>query len=309
MNVLIVGIGSIARKHITALRQIDPNVVIYGLRSSAAAETNDGVQNIFSISELGAVPLDFAIISNPTSEHKRTIELLLPLGCPLFIEKPLHCGLEVEELMQQIRISGVLTYVACNLRFLECIRFVRTELESRELIVNEVNVYCGSYLPEWRPETDFKKVYSAIPQAGGGVHLDLIHELDYLYWLFGRPSEVHRVCRNNSSLGIEAFDYANYCLVYDHFCANVVLNYFRRDAKRTLELVCADGTWDVDLRGNCVIKDGAVLFRSERRMLDTYLAQMIYFVGLIKEGAAVSFNSFEESLEVLKICLKNDTER
>lgn len=309
MNVLIVGLGSIARKHIVALREIDPDVVIYALRSSAMAETCDGIRNIFSLSELETVLLDFAIISNPTAEHKKTIELLLPLRCPLFIEKPLYHNLEIEELFQHIGKNEVLTYVACNLRFLECICFIRAKLEDEGLVINEVNAYCGSYLPEWRPGVDFTKGYSAIPQAGGGVHLDLIHELDYLYWLFGKPSGVHRVLRNSSSLGIAACDYANYCLVYEHFCANVVLNYFRRDAKRTLEIVCADGTWEINLRENCVTKDGIVVFHSEGRILDTYLAQMTYFAGLVKERSATSFNSFKEALEVLRICLKNDTER
>lgn len=309
MNILIVGLGSIARKHIAALRQIVPDAVIYALRSSATAAKYDGIQNIFSYAELESNPLDFAIISNPTAEHKRTIEALLPFKCPLFIEKPLYHTLEVESLLQQVKASGILSYVACNLRFLECIRFVKTELKNKGLIINEVNAYCGSYLPEWRPNADFTKIYSAIPEAGGGVHIDLIHELDYLYWLFGKPSVVHRVFRNHSSLGIEAYDYANYCLEYEHFCASVILNYFRRDAKRTLELVCGDGTWEIDLRENRVVKDGNVLFCSERRIADTYLAQMRYFVELVKEHSENSFNSFEEALDVLKICLANDTER
>lgn len=309
MNVLIVGLGSIAKKHITALRQIDPDIAIYALRSSATAVKYDRVQNIFSLSELESVSLDFVIISNPTAEHKKTIESLLPLKCPLFIEKPLYHSLDVEKLLQQVEDSGLLTYVACNLRFLECIRFIKEELKNKSLIINEVNAYCGSYLPEWRPGTDFTKSYSAIPQAGGGVHIDLIHELDYLYWLFGKPNEVHRVFRNRSSLGIEAYDYANYCLEYDCFCASVILNYFRKDAKRTLELVCDNGTWEVDLRENSVMKNGDLVFCSDHRITDTYFAQMMYFIELIKQHSTTSFNSFGEALDVLKICLKNDTER
>lgn len=308
MNVLIVGLGSIARKHIAALRQIEPGVCIYALRSSVLAPVYEHVRNVFSLEELSSVCLDFAVISNPTAEHKKTIEALLSLKCPLFIEKPLFHTLAVGKLLERVRQSGVLTYVACNLRFLECIRYVKSLLEERERRVNEVNVYCGSYLPEWRPGVNFKTVYSSRPELGGGVHIDLIYELDYLYWLLGMPSDVHRVFRNSSSLGINAYDYANYCLEYEDFCAEVVLNYYRRDARRTLEIVCEDGTWEVDLRENQVKKDGLVLFSSERRIADTYLSQMEYFMELVKVHAETSFNSFEEALEVLKICL-GDVER
>lgn len=309
MNVLIVGLGSIARKHITVLRGIDAGVKIYALRSSLDAAEYDGIQNVFSLTELKSVLLDFAIISNPTAEHRVTIESLLPLNCPLFIEKPLYHTLKIEGLLQQVKEAGILTYVACNLRFLECIQFVKNELLKENRVINEVNVYCGSYLPEWRPGMDFRKVYSAVPEAGGGVHIDLIHELDYIYWLFGKPEYTHRVFRNSSSLEIEAYDYANYCLVYEHFCAGVVLNYFRRDARRTLEIVCDNGTWEVDLRANRVVKDGSVWFRSERGILDTYLTQMSYFVELVKKHSVVSFNSFEDALNVLKIGLGNGTKR
>lgn len=309
MNVLIVGLGSIARKHIATLRQIEPDVCIYALRSSASAPVCEPVRNVFSLEELSTVYLDFAIISNPTAEHKRTIEALLPLKCPLFIEKPLSHTLDIGELFERVQQSDILTYVACNLRFLECIRYVKSLLERRRgQRVNEVNIYCGSYLPEWRPGVDFKMVYSSRPELGGGVHVDLIHELDYLYWLLGRPLDVHRVFRHSSSLGIDAYDYANYCLEYKDFCAEVILNYYRRDAKRTLEIVCEDGTWEVDLKENQVKKDGAVLFSSERRIVDTYLSQMEYFMELVKVHAKTSFNPFEEALEVLKICL-GDVER
>ena len=62
MKVLIIGLGSIARKHINAIRIIEPNSVIYALRSSSPASLEDGVINIFSLDELSVTP-NFIIIS------------------------------------------------------------------------------------------------------------------------------------------------------------------------------------------------------------------------------------------------------
>lgn len=306
MNVLIVGLGSIAKKHIAALKKIDDKTAIYALRSSAVCEAYEGVKNIFSLAELETVPVDFAIVSTPTSAHKRTIENLLSLKCPLFIEKPLYHTLAVEDIGCEIEKAGMLTYVACNLRFLECIRFVREHIQETNKKINEINTYCGSYLPDWRQGVDFRKVYSALPEAGGGVHIDLIHEIDYLYWLVGKPESVHRVFRNSSSLEIRAYDYANYCLEYKDFCVSVILNYYRRDAKRSLEIVWDDATWEVDLLKNEVRENNKVLFSSGHSIQDTYLIQMEYFVELVKTKSKKSFNTFAEAYDVLKICLNHD---
>lgn len=310
MNILIVGLGSIARKHIAILYRLEQYLSLYALRLSNNSEDVEGVINIYSLKEIQDVPIDYAIISNPTAKHQETIESLLALRCPLFIEKPLFHTLAIENTVRKVEGLRILTYVACNLRFLDCIRFVKKELEQKREKVNEVNVYCGSYLPDWRPKVDFREIYSVSPELGGGVQLDLIHELDYLYWLFEIPQKVHLVLRHSSSLQIEASDYANYCLEYESFCANVILNYFRRDPKRLLEIVFEDETWEVDLLKNRVIRvDGETLFASTQTIADTYELQLQYFMDLVKTNRKQSFNAVKDAYEVLKICIGNDTKR
>ena len=304
MNILIVGLGSIAKKHIAAIRELAPETSIFALRSSKSSQDIDGIENLYSLEDIN-IRFDFAIISNPTSKHAETINELIGLEIPLFIEKPLFGDLGHEDLREKVNSAGMLTYVACNLRFLESIRFLHDYIKAHpEKRVNEVNVYCGSYLPDWRPGTDYRKCYSAIPELGGGVNIDLIHDIDYIYWIFGRPEESISICRNVSSLGIRAVDYANYVLLYPGFTASIVLNYYRRDYKRTIEVVFENGTWLVDLKKNIITdEDSTVIFKGKNTPLDTYKSQMAYFLDLIHEGKRAE-NSINEAYEVLKICLK-----
>lgn len=305
MKILIVGLGSIAKKHISALVSIIPNVEIFALRSTRTSNSYPDINNIFDLEEISSIKIDFAIISNPTAERKKAIEQLVPFGFPLFIEKPLHSTLEIKELVDLIKKKSILTYVACNLRFLDCIKFTKDQMqETNDKRLNEVNIYCGSYLPDWR-QGDYKVSYSANAQLGGGVHIDLIHELDYLYWLCGKPNQVHRIFRSKSSLSISSFDYANYLLDYNGFSANVVLNYFRRDPKRSLELVFEDETWCVDLLKNQITCNDQIIFSSEQSIQDTYKIQMEYFVDCVKKDTN-TFNSASEAYNVLKICLGDD---
>lgn len=300
MRVLIIGLGSIAGKHIAALRHIDHTVEIYALRSSRNSMAHDGIQNLYAYDEIKGFAFDFIIISNPTSEHERTIREILEFNIPLFIEKPLSHAKVDATLVNRIKSQSLLTYVACNMRFLDCLMYVKEHVGGR---INEINVYCGSYLPEWRPNVNFRENYSAIPELGGGVHLDLIHELDYLYWMFGEPLDVARLLSNRSSLKIASVDYANYTLKYEGFSASVILNYFRRDAKRSFEIVFEDKTWQVDLLANVVYCNGDIIYSSDQTDLDTYIKQMSYFMTLVKNKEIVSFNTIEDANNVLNICL------
>lgn len=308
MNVLIVGLGSIAQKHIKALWEIDSTIKIYALRSSAKSICVEGVTDLFSLTEIIPDFFDFAIISTPTSEHLKGILFLSKLNIPLFIEKPLYHKLSIQQVAEEIGDKGLLTYVACNLRFLDALSFVKQRVSDLNLCINEVNVYCGSYLPDWRKGIDYKENYSAIPELGGGVHLDLIHEIDYVYWMFGTPLHIQKRFSSSSSLSIKSYDYANYCFFYENYNVSVILNYFRRDARRSLELVCDSETVYVDLLQNKVSINGKNVFNSNNRIADTYEKQLRYFIQCLQIGKQ-TFNTIADAYTVLQMCLNNDTER
>ena len=304
MKVLIIGLGSIALKHIEALQELYPSVVIYALRRKGEPSKGiKGVIEIFDMDEIAVDTLSFILISNPTAVHYDTIQKVIRYKKPLFIEKPLFGALskEANDLVMEVGRQGILTYVACNLRFLESIVKIKNLLIGKR--VNEVNVYCGSYLPDWRPNVDFRKVYSANKEMGGGVHIDLIHELDYVYWLFGVPIHTQSFFSNKSSLNITAYDYANYLWEYDDFSVSVVLNYYRRESKRTLEVLTEEGTYLVDLLKNTISYNDKLVFQSSQLSLQTYTAQMQFFVEEIL-NKQTKFNTIVEANKILELCLQ-----
>lgn len=309
MKILFIGIGSIAKKHIAALQYLGVECDISALRSSRDSKDYEGISNIYSYDDIVNNNFDFAIISNPTSKHEETIRRLLEYHLPLFIEKPLFSSIDNnEDLVIEATKCRIPTYVACDMRFMDCLIYLHDYIASHsERNVNEVNVYCGSYLPEWRPGTDFRKCYSAIPELGGGVHLDLIHDLDYVYWIFGNPEKSRAIWRNNSTLDIRSIDYANYNLIYPNFCVNIILNYYRRDYKRTMEIVFDDGTWIVDMAKNVITDEKCnVIFQSHQSWLDEFASQMQYFLNLTQGKIEHPINNINEAYNVLKICFNHE---
>lgn len=303
MKILIIGLGSIALKHIKALRNLEHNLELYALRSNRISPDIKGVINIYSLND---VPqnLSFIIISNPTNKHFETINSVLQLKVPLFIEKPPLDSLEgSEELLHKIQESNIITYTAFNLRFHPVLQWLKKNIYKYKIL--EVNSYCGSYLPNWREGVDYRTNYSALKDLGGGVHLDLSHEIDYLIWLFGTPNGMKCSLAKISELEINSFDSARYILEYERMSIGVTLNYFRRDSKRDLEIITNDRTLHCDLLKNeiwdstnkkLLLKLGSIDY------LYTYKEQLKYFMSSIENGLPL-MNTLEESLNTLKICI------
>lgn len=304
MKVLIFGLGSIAQKHIVAIQSNDPDAEIFALRRQSSKDNFvKGVRNITAIEEIDCSEIDFFLITNPTSEHYKTIQIIMEYEKPLFIEKPLFSttNAETEQLVTFIKNRNIKSYIACNLRFLDALIKLKQLIKGKR--VNEVNSYCGSYLPAWRPNVDFRMAYSANKEMGGGVHIDLIHELDYIYWIFGSPIETKSFFSNRSSLNISAYDYANYLWQYDQYAVSIILNYYRNDSKRTLEVLTEEGTYIVDLLKNTIEYNGQLVFESKQRMSDTYSTQMQYFITHAVKGKN-NMNSIDEANKILKLCMQ-----
>jgi predicted dehydrogenase len=301
MKVLIVGLGSISKKHIIAIRRMSSEAKIYALRSGHSRTEEVDVENIYSLAD-APKDLDFCIISNPTSEHGDTIKLLASLKKPMLIEKPVLSALDdIEALKTVIKESKIMTYIGCNLRFHPVIERLKQEMDQRRPV--EMNVYCGSYLPDWRPQQDYRKVYSAKSSLGGGVHLDLIHEIDYTTYLLGQPKAFTSYSSRKSSLEIDSKDIAHYILEYDQTSVFITLNYYRREAKRQIECVWEDEVWIADLiKGEILNGQGDIIFTKPFDVLETYYAQLNYFLGCIQEERK-PMNDFSEAIEVLKIGL------
>ena len=306
MKVLIIGLGSIALKHIEAIKKINHGAIIYALRSSIIANDNKDVISLYNLTD---VPndIDFILISNPTSLHAESILNVIDLKKPLFIEKPVFDSIiNNENIVHLISQKNIKTYVGCNLRFHPALSFLKNYLNTKRPKINEVTIYCGSFLPNWRPLQDYTKSYSANKKLGGGVHLDLIHELDYAIWIFGKPLIYKSFKRKVSNLLIDTFDYTNYNLTYPDFNISITLNYYRLQPKRQIEIVLENEVLTCDLLNSTILNsENQTLFNDDDFSFSkTYLTQMNYFINNLKNDD-IFMNNIHESFEILKIALND----
>ncbi len=303
-KIIFLGLGSIAKKHINVLFDNHKNFKLYALRSSKKSINYDGVINLYDIDDLKKIKFYFSIISSPTYLRNEHLKIINELNIPIFVEKPICHDKKSFKKINQINFRNKINYVACNLRFLNTIKFIKDYLYNNNINVNEVNSYCGSFLPEWRSIEDYTNSYSISKQLGGGVHLDLIHEPDYLSYIFGYPQSVIKSYNKVSDIIGDSFDSASIIFLYEKFTISIRLNYYRRDSKRFFEIVHNDGTLYIDLLKGSVTQNNkkSFLFKSNQSIKDTYNDQMNYFINCVNKGI-IPENNIENSLKLVKYIL------
>ncbi|MCM1326533.1 MAG: Gfo/Idh/MocA family oxidoreductase [Bacteroidales bacterium] len=309
MKICMIGLGSIGQRHIKNIGRV--------LTERKAAYTIDAMRSsrrklpkeieklldkqYFSYEELPA-DYDVVFITNPTSEHYTAMTRVSAKTKAMFIEKPVFS--ETEMNAPKLQPEGVY-YVACPIRHKAVIQYVKDELGKGEEVF-AVRAISSSYLPEWRKGVDYRTTYSANRALGGGVTLDLIHEWDYLTYLFGMPQKLMHLEGHYSPLEIDCEDASLYMADYGNLTIEVHLDYYGRFPERRLELYCRDYRMDVDLIKNIITykstepdKNKEIVFPEE----DFYLNEMNYFFDLL-EGRKENINTVSNARKVLALLRK-----
>lgn len=189
MRVLVVGFGSIAKKHISNLRLLYPHASLAVLCRPGKPRDMQGLEQLFHDFDcaLDWHP-DFIIIASPATLHADHVVALSLLQVPMLVEKPLTTNLaEAHRLLAVVQSPCMLGY---QLRFTDGFRQLQEWLPQLGRLYF-VRMEVGQYLPSWRPDTPLSAMVSANPELGGGALLELSHELDLLCALLGQPAWVY----------------------------------------------------------------------------------------------------------------------
>jgi predicted dehydrogenase len=252
MKVLVVGGGSIGKRHLKNLR-------VLGMDSLALVETDAArrgeleseflIPGFESLEDgLGWKP-DLVVLATPTHLHAEQALRVARARVAVFVEKPLsHSPDSLTELAGLIERNALISMVGCNLRFHPGPAQVKKLLEENSIgRVLFARVRTGSYLPDWRPGTDYRNNYAAREETGGGCILDCIHEIDLTRWYLGEVQDVFCMAGHLSSLEIKTADVAAItCRHTSGAISEIHLDYVQRSYDRGCQIVGEQGTifWD-----------------------------------------------------------------
>lgn len=235
MRIIFFGLGSIGQRHAKILLE-NYSHDLYAFRSGTNSDTNSlGIKEIYSWEEVNDLKPDIAFITNPTSLHIATAIKCAKLGCKLFIEKPIDKEIEeLDKLIELVKEKDLVTYVAYNLRFHPVIKKLKEYLKEKKPLY--ARVVCTSFLPSWRPNTDYLKSYSANKDMGGGVILDLSHEIDYVDYLFGGIKKISGNFAKIGNVTVDAEDCADMLVVSGGIPVNIHLDFLSQLRQRYIQI-------------------------------------------------------------------------
>jgi len=268
---------------------VDEVVVLSG-------QKNLPYRTIRSMKEIDEIEPDYVVIASATSRHFKELSYLEEnfQNKAILVEKPLF------DQWYDLTVQNNDVRVGYNLRFRPVMQRIREKIAGKRLW--HMQVFCGSYLPEWRPGRDYRTTSSARYDAGGGVLLDLSHELDYVQWLAGRITPEYVRSGRVSGLEIETDDLLLLAGKTESGASvSITLNYFTRKPLRQIIIDGEGVSIQADLIAgtSTIYEEGKATEHAwpdlERKA--TYKAEHL----AILSGKASSVCTYKEGLETMRL--------
>ena len=315
LRVLLTGRGSIARRHVTHLRALIPDLDLAIISSTRDVHSSFFPCIIFEHLEVALAWQPAAVVvASISSKHTVELQTCLTLGLPCLVEKPLAVSCEqLASLAKfgQDQATPTAVVVGCNLRYLPALQKLKTTLQGlTPYKVLRAHLEVGQALAQWRPQRELKTTYSANATAGGGVVFDLVHEIDMARWLLG-PLQAHAAVGGHfSDLPIQADD-VHVALLKTRSGAPVVvsLDYVSLQAVRRYAIVTDKGTFSADIVGKRIDfqteKNRQILTDSveDFDIQKTYASQMADWLQAIKNPKHQVMSGLADGLKTAELML------
>ncbi len=330
MKVLFVGLGGIGQRHLRNLRAIlKERLEVHAYRVRGLTETltdqlqieaNANLEEKYEVrvhrdlDEALAVGPAAVFICNPSSLHIPIALKAVAAGCHIFVEKPLSHTLDgVADLARALREKKMAGLVGYQLRFHPCITRLH-EITAKGLIgrVLAGRVEVGENVTDWHKYENYRQMYAARADLGGGVILSQIHEFDFLYWLFGLPRRIFTVGGHYSSLEIDVEDVASSVLEFTVGGRPVPIqvhqDYLQRPPARGCMILGDAGKVVVDLRATSLTRYDATGLVAESHDFTTFqrnemfVQEMDHFLACTR-GEAQPIVSVEDGAQSLRMAL------
>jgi predicted dehydrogenase len=254
--VLIIGYGSIGKRHAKILSKFNDISRIYVLTK----QTCKKFYKIKTLSEIKKINPDYFIIASRTSDHLKHLSYLEKnfKRKVILVEKPIF------EKFKRLRIHHNKVFIGYNLRYHPLINFIKDFVKNKKIF--SININCQSYLPNWRKNMTYSESNSAKKKYGGGVLLELSHEIDYLQWIFKKITNLnYAIVKKLSNLKIDTEDYASIIgkTLEANFYMN--LNFFSFHTQRQINI---SGN-SFSLKGD-LIKNTIQIFEKNKKKIKTF---------------------------------------
>ncbi len=310
-KVAVIGLGNIATRHRHNLKLLFPKVELLAMSASGRIPQEDinecdGIAT--SIDELIQAQVELVIVASPAPFHAQHSIPFIEAGIPTLIEKPVSTSVEdAEAINRAIELHQTPVSIGYCLRYLPSAQKLKALLEQGIIgTLYNAHIEIGQYLPDWRPNKNYRDSVSAQKRLGGGALFELSHELDYAQWLLGPLQVKHAILRTSEVLALDVEDMADIIALTDlGAVATIHLDFLQRKAHRKCSFVGSEGRidWDLILNELTLITatETSVLYREPKwDKNQMYLAMIEDFVQMIEKNKHTCIN-FTEAIRTVSL--------
>ena len=308
----LIGSGNIAHKHGKNIKKLFPKkTVLLCKRTKSSSDKNfkgfcsNITPDIRSIKPLNKQSV--AIVASPASMHISDSMILINNGFNLLIEKPLSINEKnIKKLMTVCKNKKSQIMVGYNLRFLESINKLKDIIKSNIYgNIISAHIHVASDARKWRTSKQFKNTVSANKKLGGGVINELSHEIDYMYYIFGKPDDVVSLVNNtNTTIDVEDSATSIFSFKNNKYHISLYQNMSSNNEARYIDVHCKKGKLQLNLLNNTLeIKknlSGKKKYKFKTGIVESYKTELTYLSRLIKTNKN-NISPINSALNIIKI--------
>ena len=322
IKVLIIGLGSAGQRHVRNLRAL--SFIAYRVKKLQRLFDNNlnviegkSVEEEYNIIVYDDLDLalrekpDVAFISNPNSMHISCALKVAESSVDIFMEKPISNKLDgIDRLNQIIKEKNLILYVGFQMRMHPCIVRLKQDIRNQEIgRVVSVDCHMGELLTEMHQYEDYRFMNESQKITGGGVVICQIHEIDYLYWIFGMPTEIYAIGNKYSDFEINVEDAVSSLWKYEsekEFSIFLHQDFLQKPPIRRCRVIGTEGQIEVDLLHNEYILWKRDNIQEEKYQdfvrNDMFMQELKIFMSYVESRKSLSLD-LEDGIGSLKIAL------
>ena len=298
-NILVIGLGSIAKKHLYILKKINNNIKVFKLKIKDKKKAFNKINHLIKKFRVNS-----AIICSPANTHLDYINYFKKKKINYLVEKPIIKDSQLELFGKTYNKKKASTeLVGYQLRYSKILNKIKKLLLFKTLgKIYSVKIFVNSYLPNWRKKR-FKNSLSLSKKLGGGVLLELSHEIDYMLWIFGKPNylkafiDKNKIFKKNLDEKVFVFFY------YSNFVLQLDMSFNSRLEERGLIIEGTKASIKGDLLKNEITINKSdklkVLYKTKQNNMNMLYGQMKFFINSVEKNQ--NKNNILRSLEVVRL--------
>ena len=319
-TILIIGYGSIGRRHLKIIKKLRPeikiNIVSREISVNKVKKEKLVNKTFTNINDALCEGADAAIVASPAVFHIQHSIEILKKNIPVLIEKPISDNLkncsEIKELTKRNNCLVTVGYVLRHSKILNKFKEIIKKSDIGKSLYAELK--CGSYLPKWRKEIDYRDSVSGNLSLGGGVLLELSHEINYANWLFGPFEKMKSISVNSKHLDINVEDIAKIIAINNNdLLVDIHLDFCSDSNERYCKLYGTLGFINLDFNNHLItIKKNnskeTIKIKVDENYNDMYINQMNNFLNCLENNSS-PIVTIDDAIDTLKLISETNRDK